>query len=204
MSAATALSLTLLSAYALFWWWWGGSGRPLQAEKRDALLNRLVQNSQHHNDADAIESVKQLLASDDGKEFVMVNLVRHRPKAMYPPGSPYGDDAAQADRRYGRSIIWPLLRHGNLPIFIAKRTGAFLTPPGAQEWHYVAMVRYRSREDFLRFAIDASSADKFVHKWAAIETTHVFPVKPMISLVKVRMLVGLVMLCLAAWAYALA
>lgn len=203
MSGATVFSLALLLAYVLFWWWWGGSGRPMPAQRRDALVQRLAQNSQHHEDADAIESVKQLLQTDDGKEFVMVNLVRHRPKALYPPGLPYGDDAAQADRRYGRSIIWPLLRHGNLPIFIAKRTGVFLTPHAAQEWHYVAMVRYRSREDFLRFAIDASSADKFVHKWAAIETTHVFPVQPMISLFKLRALLGLWLAFLAAWAHAL-
>ena len=48
------------------------------------------------------------------------------------------------------------------------------------------MVRYRSRRDFLKFAFDANRADKFVHKWAAIETTHVFPVKPVFSFIAVR------------------
>jgi Arc/MetJ-type ribon-helix-helix transcriptional regulator len=53
------------------------------------------------------------------------------------------------------------------------------------------MVRYRSRRDFVRFAIRANQADKFMHKWAAIEKTHVFPVKPLISLLAVRTLVAL-------------
>ena len=56
---------------------------------------------------------------------------------------------------------------------------------------YKRQVRYRSRRDFVRFATRANQADKFMHKWAAIEKTHVFPVKPLISLFAVRTLVGL-------------
>jgi hypothetical protein len=120
------------------------------------------------------------LASDDGKEFVMQNLVRYRAKALYPEGMHFSDDPREADKRYGKSIIGDLLRYGNLLIFIARKSGDFVKPEGADAWHYVAMVRYRSRRDFVRFA-----------KWAAIEKTHVFPVKPLISLVAVRTLVAL-------------
>lgn len=201
MNAPVSLTLLLMLFYGVFWFWWGGSGRPMEPEQRRALLDRLQQNSQHQGDADAFESVKSLMDSDDGKAFVMVNLVRHRAKALYPPGSPFGDDAVQADRRYGRSIIWPLLRHGNLPIFIAKRTGQFLTPDGVHDWHYVALVRYRSRQDFLRFAIATSAADQFVHKWAAIETTHVFPVRPMISLLGIRAALAMLLALIAMWAH---
>ena len=123
---------------------------------------------------------------DDGKDFVMQNLVRYRPKALYPPGYDYGDDPRAADRRYGKAVIGPLLRNGSLILFIAKRTGTFIEPEGADAWHYVAMVRYRSRRDFLRFALATQRDDIFVHKWAALEKTHVFPVKPLISLFPVR------------------
>ena len=50
------------------------------------------------------------------------------------------------------------------------------------------MVRYRSRRDFLRFALATQRDDIFVHKWAALEKTHVFPVKPLISLFPVRLM----------------
>jgi hypothetical protein len=76
-------------------------------------------------------------------------------------------------------------------LFIARRSGNFVVPQGADSWHYVALVRYRSRKDFLRFAIESSSAEKFIHKWAAIEKTHIFAVKPIISLFAVRTVVGL-------------
>jgi hypothetical protein len=122
---------------------------------------------------------------------VMQNLVRYRTKALYPAGTKFSDDPREADRRYGKSILGDLLRYGNVVIFIARKTGDFVRPEGADAWHYVAMVRYRSRRDFVRFAIRANQADKFMHKWAAIEKTHVFPVKPLISLFAVRTLVAL-------------
>ena len=71
-----------------------------------------------------------------------------------------------------------------------RRTGRFLQPEGADDWHYVAMVRYRSRRDFLRFALEIEREDIVAHKWAAIEKTHVFPVEPMVSLLAVRTLVA--------------
>lgn len=145
-----------------------------------------------------MNEVRELLANDDGQSFVMQNLVRYRPKALYPPGAPYSDDPREADQRYGKSIMGDLLRHGNLLLFVARRSGSFITPEGADAWHYVAMVRYRSRRDFLKFARDSSRGDKFIHKWAAIEKTHVFPVKPILSLFAVRMLVGLFLFSLAA------
>ena len=47
--------------------------------------------------------------------------------------------------------------------------------------NYVAMVRYRSRRDFLDFALEIERGDIVMHKWAAIATTHVFPVQPLLS-----------------------
>ena len=80
-------------------------------------------------------------------------------------------------------------------VFVARRSGRFIDPPGAEAWHYVAMVRYRSRRDFLDFALEIERGDIVMHKWAAIATTHVFPVQPLLSLVLVRSAV-LGLLCL--------
>jgi hypothetical protein len=183
--------LLLLMLYLAFWRWYGGNGQPMSREEIEDALQKLRSTDPLHNNEEEIENVMQLLASDDGKEFVMQNLVRYRPKALYPEGHHFGDDPREADKRYGKSIIGDLLRYGNLVIFIARKTGDFVKPEGVDAWHYVAMVRYRSRRDFVRFATRANQAEKFMHKWAAIEKTHVFPVKPIISLVAVRTLVAL-------------
>mgnify|MGYP000874386026 FL=1 len=190
------IALPLAILYAAFLIWYGGNGKPMTADEINAGLRDLQATDTSEHATAAVEDVRQLLASDDGKEFVMQNLVRYRPKALYPAGYHYSDDPREADKRYGRSIIWPLLRNGNLLLFIARRSGNFFVPAGADDWHYVAMVRYRSRRDFLKFAFEANRADTFVHKWAAIEKTHVFPVKPVVSLISVRLTAGLFLLAL--------
>lgn len=186
-----AIALPLVLLYVAFWLWYGGNGQRMSPEEIEEALNQLRSSDLGHDNAAEVEDVRQLLASDDGKEFVMQNLVRYRAKALYPEGTNYSDDPREADKRYGKSIIGDLLRYGNVVIFIARKSGDFVRPEGADVWHYVAMVRYRSRRDFVRFAIRANQADKFMHKWAAIEKTHVFPVKPLISLFAVRTLVAL-------------
>ncbi len=189
-------ALPLAALYIAFLIWYGGNGKPMTADEISTGLRELQATDTSEHATAAVEDVRQLLASDDGKEFVMQNLVRYRSKALYPPGYNFSDDPREADKRYGKSIIWPLLRNGNLLLFVARRSGNFFVPEGADSWHYVAMVRYRSRRDFLKFAFEANQADKFVHKWAAIEKTHVFPVKPIVSLISVRLTMGLLLLSL--------
>jgi hypothetical protein len=190
------IALPLAALYIAFLVWYGGNGKPMTTDEIDAGLRELLATDTTDHAKSAVDDLRQLLANDDGKEFVMQNLVRYRPKALYPPGHHYSDDPREADQRYGKSIVWPLLRNGSLLLFIARRSGNFFVPEGADDWHYVAMVRYRSRRDFLKFAFEANQADKFVHKWAAIEKTHVFPVKPILSLISVRLTVGLFLLSL--------
>lgn len=183
----------LLLLMVFFWWWYGGNGKPMSAQERDALLAELQASDNSPHSQAALDEVRELMASDDGKEFVMQNLVRYRPKALYPAGYHYNDDPRAADKRYAKAIWWNLLRYGNLILMVAPRSGNFVVPEGADAWHYVALVRYRSRKDFLRFAIASNKADTFVHKWAAIEKTHIFPVRPIISLFLVRTVVALLL-----------
>lgn len=187
MTLALGIAMALVAVYGLFLLWYGGNGRPMRLAEIDHFMKELGALTL---DGAVLQELRSLVASDDGREFVMQNLVRYRPKALYPPGYDYGDDPRAADRRYGKAVIGPLLRHGSLILFVAKRTGTFIEPEGADAWHYVAMVRYRSRRDFLRFALATQRDDIFVHKWAALEKTHVFPVKPVVSLIFVRAMVA--------------
>ncbi len=198
MALFFGITLSLLALYLLFLAWYGGKGKPLRPDEIEAFFNTLGTMNLSESEKEIIPEIRRLLAKDDGEEFVMQNLVRYRPKALYPAGYSYSDDPRAADRRYGKAIILPLLRQGSLPIFIARRSGSFIEPDGADVWHYVAMVRYRSRRDFLRFALAVQQQDIAVHKWAALEKTHVFPVKPLVSLILVRSSVAGLLALLAA------
>lgn len=192
MSNTQIIALSLTALYVLFLLWYGGNGKSLSpAEVRhfETELGKLSQTTLGHPTP---ELVRQFAAQDDGREFVMHNLVRYRAKALYPPGHVYGDSARAADKRYGRAALGPMLRSASIPLFVAKCGGRFIEPDNAQQWNYVAMVRYRSRRDFLHFALEIESQDIAIHKWAAIEATHIIPVKPLVSLFFVRGAVGVV------------
>lgn len=186
MSHLVSITVAVVVIYVAFLFWYGGRGKPLQQAEIEQFMGTLAARARNPASQAAMDEVRALVANDDGREFVMQNLVRYRPKALYPPGYNFGDDARAADRRYGKAIVWPLLRHGNVLLFVARRSGSFIEPAGADAWHYVAMVRYRSRRDFLRFALAIERDDIVVHKWAAIEKTHVFPIQPLLSLIFVR------------------
>ena len=198
MSLGLSIWLLCLSGYAVFHLWWGGRPvQPLSAAEVQAGIARLREVASGPNSLSHLDEVAQLLASDDGRPFVMFNAVLYRHKAQYPENSGYSEDPRQADQRYGRAIIGSLIQRACVPIFIARKKGRFVNDALAPEWHYVAMVRYRSMRDFLKFAIEIEQKGATVHKWAAIEQTHVFPVGPLISLFVPRVLVGLVLIVVA-------
>lgn len=190
MTAGQGIFLAMGLLYAAFLLWYGGRGKPLGAEETEDFLKALARRAQGPEGQVLLAQVRDLVSKDDGREFVMQNLARYRSHALYPAGTPWGDDPRAADRRYGKALLPHLLRYGCVPVFIAPRDGRFIEPEGAPAWHYVAMVRYRSRRDFLRFALAIETHEISMHKWAALEITHVFPVRPMISLITVRVLAG--------------
>jgi hypothetical protein len=192
MTILMIIAISMVALYVAFLLWYGGRGKPLsEAEivQFERELGQLSTDAQGHS---ASELVRRLAAKDDGREFVMHNLVRYRAKALYPSGYAYGGNARAADKRYGRAALWPMLRHGSMPIFLAKCSGRFIEADDTPAWDYVAMVRYRSRRDFLRFAVAIESRDIAIHKWAAIEQTRITPLKPLASLFFVRSAVGVV------------
>jgi hypothetical protein len=199
----TTLLITIL-IYVIFLLWYGGRARPLTHKEVEDFLALMTAQGIDREDPELFESLKRLLSRDDGREFVMLNLIRYREKAAYPPGSSFGDSAIEADKRYARAFFPYLLRYGNVPVFISSRSGSFIEPRQAEHWQVVAMIRYRSRRDFIRSVTAVVGKNVMVHKWAAIDTTHVFPVRPMFSFIAVRSAVALLLAAVASLVYLLA
>lgn len=191
MSIPVVVLVCCSLTYLLFLLWYGGRGRPMSAGEVDSLLERVQRNAEASGTPpglDLLSSLREVARNDDGREFVMVNLIRYREKAVYPPGWEYGDDPHEADARYNRAVIPLLLKRACIPIFLGRSAGRFLTPDGDIPWDSVALVRYRSRRDFLGMCADLARDRSDIHKWAAIEETHVFPVEVRFSLAVIRLL----------------
>jgi hypothetical protein len=180
--------------YVLFLLWYGGRGSPMSSAEVEMLLERVRRNAEAADAplaSDLMSSIREVAKDDDGREFVMVNLIRYRTKAAYPPGWDYGDDPHAADARYNRAVVPLLLKRACIPVFLGRSAGRFLAPERTEPWDSVALVRYRSRRDFLRLCADLAKDRADIHKWAAIEATQVFPVDARFSLTMIRVVIAL-------------
>ncbi|QEH38406.1 hypothetical protein OJF2_70070 [Aquisphaera giovannonii] len=190
-----------LSSYSAFLLWYGGRGSPMDSAEVESILERVRRNAEAAGagpDPGLMGSIREVAGGDDGREFVMVNLIRYREKAAYPPGRGLGDDPHAADARYNRAVVPLLLKRACVPVFLGRSAGRFLAPEGAEPWDCVALVRYRSRRDFLEFCAEVAKDRADVHKWAAIEATQVFPVRARLGLFTVRLTLALAIALLAA------
>jgi hypothetical protein len=195
----TAVVFVLL--YLAFLFWYGGKGKPLTAAEVDTLLaemKRRAGKQDSKEESPILQEFRDLTQNDDGREYYMVNLLKFRKKALYPEGSPFGDDPMTANDRYNRAIIPLLLKHGGHPVFLGQVQGRFIHPEQVDDWDQVGMVRYRSRRDMLKMAVEIAGLGFDIHKWASLEKTQVFPAKPIVSLFFVRGIVAVILLIVMA------
>ena len=186
--------------YTVFLFWYGGRGKPLSQAELEAMLDEIKTRAGKQaqlQEAPIFAQFRALTSSDDGREYYMVNLLKFREKALYPAGSHYGDDSAAANDRYNRAIIPLLLKHGGHPVFAGQVLGRFIHSGANDDWDQVAMVRYRSRRDMLEMAVEIAGKGVDLHKWAALEKTHVFPVRPLVNLIFVRATVAVILFVIA-------
>lgn len=206
LSPATLLIAIPIVLYLLFLFWYGGWGKPLTQAEVESLLAEMKRRAGKESPSDEsplLNQFRELTKNDDGREFYMVNLLKFRQKALYPAGSSFGDDPMAANARYSRAILPLLLKHGGHPIFLGPVQGRFLHPNGADDWDQVGIVRYRSRRDMLKMAIEVAEPGVDIHKWAALEKTQVFPTRPIVSLAFIRIAIAVILFFISTLAWVL-
>ena len=196
--------LFLLSMYFAFLIWYSGSGdkmtpteikRGIDTLKAYALENEEV--SSFYGTDNTIDSLNTMALTDDGGEFIMVNLIKYRDIAKYPENSKWSNDTDPmiAEQRYFEGL--KMFRKVGHPIFFSKVVSKFIDDSDSGEWDVVILVRYRSMRDLFNMAIDAAVSGNSIHKWASIEKTNVFPVKSQISLFLPKFFITLLFLLVA-------
>lgn len=163
--------------------WYGGEGRPLSRPEGEALLARIAAQSAPGTRGAHPEfrrNLEALIAHDDGREFVMINLETLRS----------GPAAAREDAAYARAVLPALLKRGALPIYVGVVRGPLLGT-GAGGVQRVGLVRYRSLRDLLLMNLDPGMLAGVPHKFAALERTEVLVTRPVLDAAAVRLVVGL-------------
>jgi hypothetical protein len=189
-----------LGLYVVFRLWYDNWKGPLSSQEVNDFMNQVsdLKMSEYSDPKD----LRAFLEADDGKEFVMVNLVRVHTGELAHPHTGKPTKGIDLLREYGNSFVKVLVRHGGHPVLVMRKVGGYIdswnTPPDPG-WHVAGSMRYRSRRDMMKLALDPSVRDVHILKTAATATTFSFPSQVVLGLaIRPRVWVALVLTLSAA------
>lgn len=162
--------------------WHTPFGGPLSDEEIQAFITTQAETG--GADWTDTQAFVDFLNADDGKPFLMINLMEERDIAVYPEGYETANETgSEAARAYGSSVLPLLLSRGSYPVARAERQQTLINSVGelAGQFDSLAIVRYRSRRDLIDMISSGAFMASEVHKWASLENTLVAPSKSVMS-----------------------
>lgn len=185
----TLIWLIALLTYALFYCWYIGFRSrvtPAEIERTMAILDAgLVDETRKSH-------LRHFLANDDGKDFVMVNLLE-----LAKPRK----ESSKNLNAYQKIFLGQLLRKAGHPILIARAASGNIENVACQEfdnWTAAGMVRYRSRRDLMEILPATIGSEHHELKLSALDKTYAFPASPWFVVGGPKLLVPLLIALIAA------
>lgn len=171
-----------LAAYLLFLSWyfnWDGPVDDAEVEDYVALFETGGKTT-----PDEVETLRRFLQDDDGREFVMQNLVKYFPTDVTHPSTGQLARPQRIVEDYFRPFSVALLKRGGHPVIASQRVGGNVDSWGTEDatlWDVSALMRYRSRRDLVELATHPDFADMHLFKLAAIAQTQSYPTQTSVS-----------------------
>ncbi len=193
------VALALYIGFRLFYDNWRGR---LTREEIDTVLDRA--EARGGDGVNDLSIVRKFLEEDDGREFVMVNLVRVPDAMVAHPDTGAQVPAREMMRAYTKSFMPLLIKRGGHPALVTRKVGGYVDSwmvgpdPG---WSMVGFVRYRSRRDMLKIVSDPAFESAHKYKLVGLAETFSFPTQPFLrAYVSPRVSVFLILALAAALA----
>ena len=187
--STTLIWLIALLTYALFYFWYIGFRSrvtPAEIERTMAILDAgLVDETRKSH-------LRHFLANDDGKDFVMVNLLE-----LAKPRK----ESSKNLNAYQKIFLGQLLRKAGHPILIARAASGNIENVACQEfdnWTVAGMIRYRSRRDLMEILPATIGSEHHELKLSALDKTFAFPASPWFVVGGPKLLVPLLIALIAA------
>jgi hypothetical protein len=177
--SALFIWLGAAAVYVVFRVWYDGWRGPLEPGEIEAFLEKLAGSpSAELND---LATLRAFLDHDDGREFVMLNIVKLSPEPVPHPLTGAPTSARRLLREYLRGFLPVLIRHAGHPALQAAKIGGYVDAWNVEPdpgWTLMGYVRYRSRRDMMQLATDPRFLAAHPFKAAAMPVTFSFPTSP--------------------------
>jgi len=194
--------LPAIAVYAVFLVWYRNWRGPITRSEIEEHMQRLETRGMATPAERAV--LRAFLEKDDGREFLMLNLVRVHREAVANPATGQLQPARELLEAYARTFLRAMVRRGGHPAFRGFPAGGFVDTWGIDPgpgWSMVGMMRYRSRRDLIELITGDAFADAHAFKRAAIPITCSFPVGKVRFFTGLPTVVGLVLALAAALAH---
>ena len=189
MSAVMIWTIAVL-AYAAFWFWYVGFQKKVTPQEVAATMC-IFEHDDTWTTAQK-EHLRNFLLADDGKDFVMVNLLHLK--------SPKKESLEKLNT-YQRIFLGSLLRKAGHPVMIARAASGNVENVAcdhADDWSAAGMIRYRSRRDLMDILPATIGSEHHGLKLESLEKTFAFPASPWFVFGGPRIAVALGIALLAA------
>ncbi|WP_372760069.1 hypothetical protein [Litorivivens sp.] len=161
-----------LAVYAVFYIWYHGFDGRLRQDEIDEFFARVDVDQLGVEEQEKFEGLRRFCEADDGRDFVMVNLIAYNPPVR---------ESVKTLNIYQKAFLGALLRSGGHPLAVARGAGKNVELWGVEngdDWHLAALIRYRSRRSMLNALSGDAFTDTHHHKVNALLKTIAFPASP--------------------------
>ena len=191
---ATKRNAVLLTLYAAFVFWYSHFGGPITTSEQEAYIKALTDQGISEEQKARLAA---FMASDDGNDFVIVNLIHLNPSPENLPATGPGAPASALIYHYMEHMLLAQLLKASHPFFLAQGVGPTIDLLGvndAETWTQAALFRYRSRQDLMEIISDPQFHARHEYKLAAMLQTIAVPVTPSLQMSDPRLLLALLLL----------
>jgi hypothetical protein len=168
--------------YGLFCLWYFNWRGPVTKDEIDQFLDIFAELEANKHTEPAV--IRKFLEDDDGKEFVMLNLIQLHEGKVSHPVTGEKQRPRELITNYFKSFSMASMKRGGHPVLQARTVGGNIDSWNADSnagFLMTSMMRYKSRRDLVELLIDPAFADSHLYKLAAIERTISYPTQTMLS-----------------------
>ncbi len=175
-----SLLLIFSSIYIVFFAWYTNLNKPLTDLEVENYIESLKQSS---NNEESLNVLKKFLSNDDGKQFIMVNLLGYSnnpPLLEKTEGAKNGKELVDY---YTSFMFKEMFTRASHPVIFGSVVGPSIEVIGMQDarsWDEIGLIRYRSRRDMMEIIINPEFQNRHAYKIGGLERTIASPMQPSI------------------------
>ncbi|MBY0519257.1 MAG: hypothetical protein K2P79_02395 [Sphingomonas sp.] len=169
--------------YAAFRLWYDNWRGPLTPAEIETYFTKLADRRDMSPEIEA--NLRRFLEADDGRDFVMFNIVKAVPSPVADPITGDQVPGIAILQRYSKHFVRLLIKNGGHPAIIRRKIGPYVDSWATEPdpgWTIIGLMRYRSRRDMMNVAVDPQFVKHHPDKLAGTLATFSFPTSPMLQL----------------------